>query len=79
MEDKINTQGMSGSVSDNNPFTTNQQRDSPFIPHKLSIFSEMEREEIKQMIVEVITQHQRYDVMDRIRDDYHHGGYDEYK
>ena len=73
--DKINTQGVAFT-------TTNYTTPTPFQPVELTCFTKMEREEIKQMMREVMNeyiQHNRYDVIERIRDDYHHGGYDEYE
>ena len=85
MGEKISTQAMSYEGSDScfskvNYYSTIK----PFKPlNELTCFTELEREEIKQMMREVLTE-QRYhynsdSVMERIRDDYHHGGYDEYK
>ena len=85
--DKISTQAMS--VSDGNTsglsFTkTQQQVTTPFDKVELSSFTRLQRNELKQMMREVLSeyitpQHNRNDVIERIRDDYHHGGYDEYK
>ena len=80
--DKIDTQGVSFNTTASSTIT-------PFEPVKLTCFTKLEREEIKQMIREVIVELNvnttaafYYDkhgsIMERIRDDYHHGGYDKY-
>ena len=99
MEEKINTQGMSVVENDEKvlSFTKIQQPvTTPLTPHTLTCFTELQRNELKQLMIEVLQEwinddgvvphpdiisssRKRYDVMERIRDDYHHGGFDEYK
>ena len=84
--DKVSTQAMSYDGSDSCFSTTNYHtQHQPFQPlNEYTCFTKMEREELKQMMREVMEEsiltvnrgesNNQRDVIERVRDDYHHGG-----
>ena len=92
MGEKISTQAMSYEGSDSCFSKLNYYPSiKPFKPsNELTCFTELERDEIKQMMHEVLNEMNIHitpslyvdkygTIMERIRDDYHHGGYDQYE
>ena len=93
MGEKISTQNMSSDKKGLSFTKIQQPNNTPFQQLELSCFTKLQRNELKQMMREVLSeyitpQYNRNDVrvvsgnettpLERIRDDYHHGGYDEY-
>ena len=54
MENKIDTQGMSGIGGKH--FTSPPKPEVPFVPSKRSVFTEQERKELKEIITEALNE-----------------------